>query len=229
MDDDMSDGGSSAGIKDKLIATKQLWAQEGRLLTGRPIDSKRAHREEDRLPPGQRKTENWPVLDLGAKPNIPLEKWKLRIDGLVEQPLRLDWTAFQALPQTDFLSDIHCVTSWSRFDNRWRGVAVRNLLAHVQPKPEARFVTLHSADTYTTNLPLEEFAVEDALLATHWNDAPLTLEHGGPMRVVVPQLYFWKSAKWVKRIEFHAADRPGFWEERGYHNHGDPWTEQRYG
>jgi DMSO/TMAO reductase YedYZ molybdopterin-dependent catalytic subunit len=229
MDNDMSDGGSSAGIKDKLIATKQLWAQEGRLLTGRPIDSKRAHREEDRLPPGQRKTTDWPVLDLGVKPNIPLDRWRLRVDGLVEQPMRLDWAAFQALPQTDLTSDIHCVTAWSRFDNRWRGVAVRNLLAHVRPKPEARFVTLHSTDTYTTNLPLEEFAVEDALLATHWNDAPLTLEHGGPMRVVVPQLYFWKSAKWVKRIEFHAADRPGFWEERGYHNHGDPWTEQRYG
>lgn len=229
MDDDMSDGGSSAGIKDKLIATKQLWAQEGRLLTGRPIDSKRAHREEDRLPPGQRKTTDWPVLDLGVKPNIPLDRWRLRVDGLVEQPMRLDWAAFQALPQTDLTSDVHCVTAWSRFDNRWRGVAVRNLLAHVQPKPEARFVTLHSTDTYTTNLPLEEFAVEDALLATHWNDAPLTLEHGGPMRAVVPQLYFWKSAKWVTRIAFHAEDKPGFWEERGYHNHGDPWTEQRYG
>ena len=182
MDNDMSDGGSSAGIKDKLIATKQLWAQEGRLLTGRPIDSKRAHREEDRLPPGQRKTTDWPVLDLGVKPNIPLDRWRFRVDGLVEQPMRLDWAAFQALPQTDLTSDIHCVTAWSRFDNRWRGVAVRNLLAHVRPKPEARFVTLHSSDTFTTNLPLEEFAVEDALLATHWNDAPLTLEHGGPMR-----------------------------------------------
>jgi DMSO/TMAO reductase YedYZ molybdopterin-dependent catalytic subunit len=220
----MNDGGSSGGIKDKLIATKRRWAQEGRLLTGRP-----SNREEDRLPPGQRKTTDWPVLDLGVKPNIPLDRWRLQIDGLVARPIRLDWAAFQALPQTDVTSDIHCVTSWSRFDNRWRGVAVKDLLAHVNPKPEARFVTLHSSDTYTTNLPLEAFAVEDALLATHWNDAPLSIEHGGPVRAVVPQLYFWKSAKWVKRIAFHAADKPGFWEERGYHNNGDPWTEQRYG
>jgi DMSO/TMAO reductase YedYZ molybdopterin-dependent catalytic subunit len=229
MDDDSMDDGDSSrdtsgGINDKLIAAKQRWAAEGRLLTGRP-----SRREEDRLPPGQRKTTNWPVLDLGAKPNIPLDRWRLQVDGLVEQPVRLDWATFRALPQTDFESDIHCVTSWSRFDNRWRGVAVRDLLARVLPKPEARFVTLHSFDTYTTNLPLEMFAAEDALLATHWDGAPLSLEHGGPMRAVVPQLYFWKSAKWVKRIEFQEADRPGFWEERGYHNHGDPWREQRYG
>jgi len=224
MDDGMNDGGSSGRIKDKLIATKQRWAQEGRLLTGRP-----SHREEDRLPPGQRKTTDWPVLDLGVKPNIPRDRWRLQIDGLVEKPVRLDWAAFQALPQRDFTSDIHCVTSWSRFDNRWRGVAVKDLLAHVNPNAEARFVTLHSYDTYTTNLPLEEFAVEDALLATHWDGEPLSIDHGGPVRAVVPQLYFWKSAKWVKRIAFHAADKPGFWEERGYHNHGDPWTEQRYG
>lgn len=224
MNDGASPRDTSGGINDKLIAAKQRWAAEGRLLTGRA-----SRREEDRLPPGQRKTTNWPVLDLGAKPNIPLDRWRLQVDGLVEQPVRLDWAAFQALPQTDFESDIHCVTSWSRFDNRWRGVAVRDLLARVLPKPEARFVTLHSFDTYTTNLPLEMFAAEDALLATHWDGAPLSLEHGGPMRAVVPQLYFWKSAKWVKRIEFHEADRPGFWEERGYHNHGDPWREQRYG
>jgi DMSO/TMAO reductase YedYZ molybdopterin-dependent catalytic subunit len=224
MDNGMNDGGSAGGIKDKLIATKRRWAQEGRLLTGRP-----SNREEDRLPPGQRKTEHWPVLDLGVQPDIPRDRWRLQVDGLVAHPMRLDWAAFQALPQTERESDIHCVTSWSRFDNRWRGVGVHDLLARVMPKAEARFVTLWSYDTYTTNLPLEEFAAADALLATHWNGAPLTREHGGPMRAVVPQLYFWKSAKWVKRIEFHAADRPGFWEERGYHNHGDPWTEQRYG
>jgi DMSO/TMAO reductase YedYZ molybdopterin-dependent catalytic subunit len=228
MDDHMNDGGTpptmGGRIKDKLIATKQRWAEEGRLLTGRP-----SHREEDRLPPGQRKTTDWPVLDLGVKPNIPLERWRLQIDGLVEQPARLDWNAFQALPQTDFTSDIHCVTAWSRFDNRWRGVSVRNLLERVQPKPEARFVTLYSYDTYSTNLPLAAFAVDDALLATHWEGEPLSLDHGGPVRAIVPQLYFWKSAKWVKRIAFTATDKPGFWEERGYHNDGDPWTEQRYG
>jgi DMSO/TMAO reductase YedYZ molybdopterin-dependent catalytic subunit len=227
---DQGDSSRTGGtIREKLVETKRRWAREGRLLTGRPLDSKRANREEDRLPPGQRKVADWPVLDLGVKPDIPLTQWRLQIDGLVEQPLRLDWEAFQALPQTELTSDIHCVTSWSRFDNRWRGVAVMDLLERVRPKDAAQFVVLHSFDTYTTNLPLMEFAAEDALLATHWNGAPLTLDHGGPLRAVVPRLYFWKSAKWLKRIEFTAADRPGFWEERGYHNHGDPWTEERYG
>ncbi len=221
QDDDISTSGS---IRQKLVETKRRWAEEGRLLTGRP-----SHREEDRLPPGQRKVTDWPVLDLGVKPNIPLAQWRLQIDGLVEQPLRLDWTAFQALPQSDLESDIHCVTAWSRFDNRWRGVAVMDLLECVRPKVDANFVVLHSFDTYTTNLPLIEFAAEGALLATHWEGKPLSLDHGGPVRAVIPQLYFWKSAKWLKRIEFIAADRPGFWEERGYHNYGDPWTEQRYG
>ena len=215
---------ASGTIREKLVETKRRWAQEGRLLTGRP-----SNREEDRLPPGQRKVTDWPVLDLGVKPNIPLAQWRLTIDGLVERPLRLDWEAFQALPQTDLESDIHCVTAWSRFDNRWRGVTVMDLLEHVRPKGEASFVVLHSFDTYTTNLPLMEFAADGALLATHWEGKPISLDHGGPVRAVVPQLYFWKSAKWLKRIEFIAADRPGFWEERGYHNYGDPWTEQRYG
>ncbi|HVM86138.1 MAG TPA: sulfite oxidase-like oxidoreductase [Candidatus Binatia bacterium] len=215
---------NSGAIKTKLIAAKERWAREGRLLTGKP-----SRREEDRLPPGQRKVTDWPVLDLGVKPNIPLAQWRLSIDGLVEQSMRLDWDAFQALPQSDLMSDIHCVTAWSRFDNRWRGVAVMDLLERVQPKPEANFVVLHSFDTYTTNLPLEEFAMEGALLATHWEGKALTIDHGGPVRAIVPQLYFWKSAKWLKRIEFIAADRPGFWEERGYHNFGDPWREQRYG
>ncbi len=221
QDDDISTSGS---IRQKLVETKRRWAEEGRLLTGRP-----SHREEDRLPPGQRKVTDWPILDLGVKPNIPLAQWRLQIDGLVEQSLRLDWTAFQALPQSDLESDLHCVTAWSRFDNRWRGVAVMDLLERVRPKVDANFVVLHSFDTYTTNLPLIEFAAEGALLATHWEGKPLSLDHGGPVRAVIPQLYFWKSAKWLKRIEFIAADRPGFWEERGYHNYGDPWTEQRYG
>ena len=220
----MNDGMNSGAIKTKLIAAKERWAREGRLLTGKP-----SRREEDRLPPGQRKVTDWPVLDLGVKPNIPLAQWRLSIDGLVEQSMRLDWDAFQALPQSDLMSDIHCVTAWSRFDNRWRGVAVMDLLERVQPRAEADFVVLHSFDTYTTNLPLEEFAMDGALLATHWEGKPLTVDHGGPVRAIVPQLYFWKSAKWLKRIEFIAADRPGFWEERGYHNFGDPWREQRYG
>jgi DMSO/TMAO reductase YedYZ molybdopterin-dependent catalytic subunit len=220
----MPDQNNETGqFRKKLIRRKQEWAAEGRLLTGRP-----ARPETERLPPGQREVKNWPVLDLGAQPNIDRKLWRLTIDGLVESPVTLAWQKFEALPQSESVSDIHCVTSWSRHDNRWRGVLVSDLLALVRPKPEAKFVLIQSYDTYTTNLPLAEFAVPDALLATHWEGEPLTVEHGGPLRVIVPQLYFWKSAKWIKRITFAAEDKPGFWEVRGYHNHGDPWTEERY-
>ncbi len=210
-------------FREKLIRRKQEWAAEGRLLTGR-----RARPESERLPPGQREVKNWPILDLGAQPKIDLRLWRLTVDGLVDTPVTLDWQGFQDLPQSEAVSDIHCVTAWSRYGNRWRGVLASDLLALVQPKPEAKFVLFQSYDTYTTNLPLAEFAVPDALLATHWEGEQLTVEHGGPLRVVVPQLYFWKSAKWVKRITFAAQDQPGFWEVRGYHNHGDPWEEERY-
>lgn len=210
-------------FREKLVRRKREWAAEGRLLTGRS-----APPEAERLPPGQRAVKTWPVLDLGAQPSIDPRLWRLAIDGLVENPVTLDWQSFQALPQSERVSDIHCVTAWSRYDNRWRGVLASDLLALVRPKPEAKFVLFQSYDTYTTNLPLAEFAVPDALLATHWEGEPLTVEHGGPLRVVVPQLYFWKSAKWIKRITFAAADQPGFWEVRGYHNHGDPWAEERY-
>lgn len=220
----MADQNHETGqFREKLIRRKQEWAAEGRLLTGR-----RSRPEAERLPPGQREVKTWPVLDLGAQPQIDLKLWRLTIDGLVDNPISLDWQKFADLPHAEIASDIHCVTAWSRYDNRWRGVLVSDLLALVRPKPEARFVLFQSYDTYTTNLPLAEFAVPDALLATHWEGEPLTVEHGGPLRVVVPQLYFWKSAKWVKRITFAAEDRPGFWEVRGYHNHGDPWDEERY-
>lgn len=211
------------GAREKLIQRKQEWAGQGRLLTGHAADP-----AAQRLPPGQRLVTSWPVLDLGAQPKIDLQRWRLVVDGLVENPVTLDWDGFNRLPQSELTSDIHCVTAWSRYDNRWRGVRVADLLEHVRPKPEAKFVLLQSFDTYTTNLPLAEFAAHDALLATHWEGEPLTVEHGGPVRVVVPKLYFWKSAKWVKRIQFAAQDQPGFWEVRGYHNHGDPWTEERY-
>lgn len=207
----------------KLTTTKQRWAREGRFLTG-----KAARPEEDRLPPGQHLVRDWPVLDLGIQPHIPTRVWKLDVFGLVENPVVLDWDAFMALPQTSEVTDIHCVTTWSRYDNGWEGVLVRDLLDMVMPKPEAHFVVLHSRDGYTTNLAMEDFAAEDAILAHSWQGAPLTREHGGPMRLVVPHLYFWKSAKWLQRIEFIAADRRGFWEERGYHNHADPWREERY-
>ena len=168
------------------------------------------------------------MLDLGEHPAITRENWRLLIGGAVENPAVWEWTDFERQPQTRSLSDIHCVTSWSRYDNEWGGVATRDLLAVVEPTPEAGFVLFHSYDGYTTNLTLEDFAGENALLAHSWQGQPLTRDHGGPVRLVVPHLYFWKSAKWLKRIEFLAEDHPGFWEVNGYHHRGDPWREQRY-
>jgi DMSO/TMAO reductase YedYZ molybdopterin-dependent catalytic subunit len=207
----------------KLTRTKRAWAAAGRALTGRV-----ARRDQDRLPPGQHVVTNWPVLDLGTEPAVRLDAWRLDVTGLVENRLSLDWAAFGRLPQTDLVTDIHCVTTWSRYDNRWRGVLVRDLLDVAMPRPDATHVLLSSFDGYTTNLPLSDFAAEDAILATHWDGQPLTAAHGGPMRAVVPHLYFWKSAKWLKGIEFIPADRAGFWERNGYHMRGDPWTEERY-
>ncbi|HVG48705.1 MAG TPA: sulfite oxidase-like oxidoreductase, partial [Rubellimicrobium sp.] len=208
----------------KLTRTKRLWAEAGKFLTGR------ASRPEDaRLPPGQHLVRDWPVLDLGVHLDVPLSTWRLDVTGLVETPLSLDWEQFQALPQTALRTDIHCVTTWSRYDNDWTGVLVRDLLNAAHPTPEAEHVLLHSYDGYTTNLPLADFAAPDAILATHWQGQPLTREHGGPMRAVVPHLYFWKSAKWLSRIELIGTDRAGFWERNGYHMYGDPWQEQRYG
>jgi DMSO/TMAO reductase YedYZ molybdopterin-dependent catalytic subunit len=207
----------------KLTRTKQRWAQEGRFLTG-----KTSRPEEERLPPEQHLTRDWPTLDLGLTPNLPRERWRLDVYGAVENPLFWDFPAFIAQPQAKFVSDIHCVTTWSRYDNRWEGLATRNLLDACAPRENARFVVLHSSDGYTTNLALEDFAAEDALLAHSWSGEPITAEHGGPVRLVVPNLYFWKSAKWLKAIEFLDKDRPGYWEVRGYHNRGDPWLEQRY-
>lgn len=211
------------GFKEKLIASKQRWAREGRLLTGSP-DLQHAKR----LPPGQREVKNWPVLDLGAQPNIPKDQWRLFINGEVETPARLIWEDLEALPQIESVSDMHCVTQWSRFDNHWKGVSSRTILDLVMPKSEVTHVVFHSYDTYTTNVSLEVFADPDVLLAHTWEGLPITREHGGPLRVMIPRWYLWKSAKWIKRIEFVTADKPGFWETRGYHNEGDPWLEQRY-
>src|SRR5260221_1998515 len=169
--------------RDKLIAHKEDWPGEGRLLTGQVGDP-----AVDRLPPGQRLVQNWPVLDLGAHPRIPLDKWRLTIAGLVAMPKVFDWSRFQALPQRESVSDIHCVTSWSRYDNHWRGVHLHDLLQVVKPLPEARHVALTSYDTYTTNVPLAKFAAADVLLATHWEDQELSVEHGGPVRVGIAKL-----------------------------------------
>jgi len=215
--------GGAVPPETKLTATKQRWAEEGRFLTGRA-----AAPATDRLPPGQHLVKDWPVLDLGQQPDIGRDRWQLDVFGAVEMPLVLTFEALKRFPSTSETSDIHCVTSWSRFDNRWDGVSTRDLLAAVEPRPEARFVLLSSYDGYTTNVTLEDFAAPDALIATSWDGKPLTRSHGGPVRLVIPKLYFWKSAKWLKSIEVVSVDKPGFWEVRGYHNHADPWAEERY-
>ncbi|AND88362.1 DMSO/TMAO reductase YedYZ molybdopterin-dependent catalytic subunit [Bradyrhizobium diazoefficiens] len=207
----------------KLTRTKEKWAREGRFLTG-----KITRPEDQRLPPGQHLTKDWPVLDLGVVPPVSRDRWRLDVYGAIEHPVFWTFAEFTAQKQVQFTSDIHCVTTWSRYDNLWEGLATHELLAACQPREDARFVVLHSYDGYTTNLALEDFAAEDALLAHSWSGQPLTEEHGGPVRLVVPHLYFWKSAKWLQAIEFQTEDAPGFWEVRGYHNRGDPWAEQRY-
>ncbi|CAN7482793.1 sulfite oxidase-like oxidoreductase [Neorhizobium tomejilense] len=207
----------------KLTITKRKWAEQGKFLTGRITRP-----ETDRLPPGQHLVKNWPVLDLGQQPQVSTERWKLDVRGLVNNRRTLDWAAFQALPQTEMRSDIHCVTTWSRYDNNWKGVPTHDFLDLVDPQDEAVAVMLTSYDGYTTNLLLSDFASPDAIIVTEWEGKPLSEEHGGPVRLVVPHLYFWKSAKWLNRIEFLDKDQAGFWEKNGYHMRGDPWSEERY-
>lgn len=181
-----------------------------------------------RLPPGQVATRAWPVLHHGPVPRVDLAAWRLTVDGLVENPLSLDWAAFSALPRESRLADVHCVTQWSMLDAPWEGVPFPVLLALARPKPEARFVLQRASGGYTTNLPLAELARPESLLATHHAGEPLSPEHGGPCRAVVPNAYFWKSAKWLTGLTLLADDEPGFWERNGYDMRGDPWVEGRF-
>ncbi len=184
-----------------------------------------------RLPPGQVLTEKFPVLHYGPVPHYPdLARWDLRVFGLVKEEKRLTWEEFNRLPRTRIVADIHCVTRWSKLDTVWEGVRFRDFLEAVpiEVLPEARYVLVHAEYGFTANLPLEVMMDDDVLLATHYDGKPLTPEHGYPLRLVVPKKYFWKSAKWVRGIEFLAEDRLGFWEQAGYHNEADPWKEQRY-
>lgn len=179
----------------------------------------------DRLPPGQSRTRKWPVLHYGYVPTVPLDKWRLDVFGLVDRPLTFTWVQYLALPRTKVYADFHCVTRWSRLDNVWEGVSVRELLARAGVQPAAKYVVAHGYDAgWTTNLPLADFDAEDALVADRHDGSPLPEDHGGPCRLIVPRLYAWKSAKWLKAIELVADDRPGYWEQGGYHNHGDPWV-----
>jgi DMSO/TMAO reductase YedYZ molybdopterin-dependent catalytic subunit len=173
-------------------------------------------------------TDKWPVLHHGSVPTVDLTKWEFRVDGLVEETLRFTWDAFLALPRVQVHSDIHCVTRWSRYDNLWEGVAIRELLRRARPTTAARFAVIHAEQGFTTNLPLGELDQDDVLLADKHDGEALTPEHGWPLRLVVPRRYFWKSAKWVTRLELVGADQPGFWERNGYHNEADPWREERF-
>ncbi|MGA0558833.1 sulfite oxidase-like oxidoreductase [Larkinella sp. VNQ87] len=181
-----------------------------------------------KIPKSQTVTKKWPVLDLGHHPNIPLDKWQLAIDGEVEHPVRLKWADFMALPQTDDISDFHCVTTWSKLDVPWVGVRFADLAALVMPKETATHVMCYGFDGYSTNLSLEEALKPDVLLVHTAEGHPLPREHGGPVRMITPQLYAWKGSKWIKRIEFLAGNRLGFWEQRGYSNTAYPWRNDRY-
>ena len=182
----------------------------------------------DRLPPGQSLTDKWPVLHAGTVPRFDPATWDFKIGGLVEQPVRLTYPEFLALPMVHLRRDIHCVTAWSKLDVDFEGVPTKAVLALAKPLPEAKFVMVRAEQGYETNLPLEYLLADDALFASRADGQDLTPEHGWPLRLVVPRLYFWKSAKWVRGVELMAKDRRGFWERNGYHNHADPWREERY-
>jgi len=189
----------------------------------------RRHPEEansNRVPPGQYVTSDFPVLSAGPTPRVPLSEWSFSLRGELDEPRSWSWDEFQALPREGFAVDIHCVTTWSKLDTQWTGVSVDTLLEGVETGAE--HVLVFCDGGYTTNLPLEDVTGGRAWVAFEYEGEPLEPEHGGPARLVVPHLYFWKSAKWIRGIELRSDDEPGFWESYGYHNYGDPWREQRY-
>jgi DMSO/TMAO reductase YedYZ molybdopterin-dependent catalytic subunit len=181
-----------------------------------------------RVPPGQTLTEKWPVLTYGRTPRFDPRRWTFRCFGLVERELAWTWEEFQALPRVTARSDIHCVTRWSKLDNEWEGVAARTILELARPRPEARWVLQHADPDYTTNTSLEALLDDDVVLALEHNGRPLEPDHGGPVRLVLPKLYFWKSSKWLRAFELLDVNPPGFWEQNGYHMNADPWREERY-
>lgn len=210
--------------KERYIQAKEKWAakQKASGVTARAVAS------ENRLPPGQKLTEKFPVLDLGVQPEIAHADWTLTLDGLVTNNTALTWQKFNSLPQVEDTSDFHCVTTWSKYDCLWSGVAFTTLYELAQPNPEAKYVYFTSYDGYSTNVLLEQCLDDDVLIATSFDGKPVTREHGGPARVIVPKLYAWKGAKFVKNITFLDQDKLGFWEIRGYSNTADPFTEDRY-
>ena len=182
-----------------------------------------------RIPPGQYYTDKWPVLHAGSIPHVDLAAWDLNLFGLVRNPVRLSFDELRELGEREQVSDIHCVTRWTRLDMPWKGVPMSAILDLVEPLESVRYVIAHAEQGYTANLPIEAVREPDAMIGLEADGAPLTAEHGYPARLVVPSRYFWKSAKWLRGLEFSDVDKPGFWEGYGYHNEGDPWQEERYG
>lgn len=196
------------------------------------FDRKAAEKEltrANRLPPGQVLTQKWPVLHVGSIPQFNPATWDFFIRGEVKQPKRFSWAEFSSLPMVEQVSDMHCVTRWSKFDSTFEGIPVAEVMKHVDLTPDANYVMVYADPGYSTNLPTDEFMADDAMFVLKYEGQPLAPDHGHPVRLLVPKLYLWKSAKWVRGLEFMAEDEPGFWEQYGYHNHGDPWQEERFG
>lgn len=193
-----------------------------------PVEVEKRPDGRDRLPAGQYLTKKWPVLSYERTPKSLPSNWRLKITGQVENPFELNWEEFLALPRTVLTADFHCVTTWSRYDNAWEGVHIKEILQRARPLPTAKYVTAHSWTGYTTNMPFADLNDDDVIIAIKHDGQDLEPDHGGPVRLIVPKLYAYKSAKWLDGLEFMERDRPGFWEQRGYHNQGDPWKEERY-
>ena len=209
-------------MKEDYVRRKERWAQK---MSGR---DRPVRPNSGRLPAGQHEVSNFPVLDLGVHPEIPLDEWSLKIDGEVENPVTLNWEQFMALPQFRDVSDFHCVTTWSQFDMEFSGVAFFTLAELVKPKPYATHLFFSGYDDYTTNTTLDACMDDDVMIAHSWNGEPLPLEHGGPARMIIPKLYAWKGAKFIREIIFREHDELGFWEQRGYSNTADPFKEDRF-
>ncbi|HEY3998061.1 MAG TPA: molybdopterin-dependent oxidoreductase [Candidatus Xenobia bacterium] len=222
---------SEATYEDRVVETRmrlreRYLAQErsGRSLGRGPLN----RHAKPQMPIGQTLTKKWPVLDLGRHPGVQVADWRLQVGGACEAPLTLDWPAFMALPQVTDESDFHCVTAWSKLDMHWVGVQFAELAARALVQPEATHVMCHAYDGYSTNLSLSEALKPDVLLVHTWEGQPLPVEHGGPVRMITPQLYAWKGAKWIRAIEFLVGNREGYWEKLGYSNTADPWQDDRY-
>jgi DMSO/TMAO reductase YedYZ molybdopterin-dependent catalytic subunit len=209
-------------------ANKEKWAAKNQGKTLHPDQVEQAKASKPKVPAGQHVPQGWPVLDLGFHPEIPLDKWSLSVKGLVEKPAVFTWDDFLKLPQSEQVADMHCVTTWSVLNSSFKGVKFTDLAKSVGVKPEAMHVYFSCVDGYTTNVDLPGCMDDDVMIMHSWNGKPLSTEHGGPVRMLVPKRYLWKSAKWVKEITFLDKDRLGYWEVRGYHNYADPWTEQRF-